>query len=109
MHPRVLEVTQRLIERSRPTRTRYLEMIRAAASEGPQRAKLQCANFAHGVAGCGASDKQRLRLMDEVNVAIVSSYNDMLSAHQPYEHFPQIIKDALREIEIGRASCRERV
>ncbi|MBH3437599.1 phosphogluconate dehydratase [Pseudomonas luteola] len=98
MHPRVLEVTQRLIERSRPTRTRYLEMIRAAASEGPQRAKLQCANFAHGVAGCGPADKQRLRLMDEVNVAIVSSYNDMLSAHQPYEHFPQIIKDALREI-----------
>jgi len=74
-------------------------MIRAAASDGPQRAKLQCANFAHGVAGCGSStDKQRLRLMDQANVAIVSSYNDMLSAHQPYEHYPEIIKQALREI-----------
>jgi len=81
MHPRVLEVTQRLVERSRPTRERYLAMIRAAASDGPQRGKLQCANFAHGVAGCGSStDKQRLRLMDQANVAIVSSYNDMLSA-----------------------------
>ncbi|APQ10660.1 phosphogluconate dehydratase [Pseudomonas oryzihabitans] len=99
MHPRVLEVTQRLVERSRPTRERYLAMIRAAASDGPQRAKLQCANFAHGVAGCGSStDKQRLRLMDQANVAIVSSYNDMLSAHQPYEHYPEIIKQALREI-----------
>lgn len=99
MHPRVLEVTQRLVERSRPTRERYLAMIRAAASDGPQRGKLQCANFAHGVAGCGSStDKQRLRLMDQANVAIVSSYNDMLSAHQPYEHYPEIIKQALREI-----------
>ncbi len=99
MHPRVLEVTQRLIERSRPTRERYLALIDAAASEGPQRGRLQCANFAHGVAGCtSTTDKQRLRLMDEANVAIVSAYNDMLSAHQPYEHFPELIKQALREI-----------
>ena len=63
MHPRVVEVTERLVERSRATRQRYLEMIRAAASEGPQRGKLQCANFAHGVAGCSGHDKQTLRLM----------------------------------------------
>ncbi|GAB7527712.1 phosphogluconate dehydratase [Pseudomonas sp. 3A(2025)] len=98
MHPRILEVTERLIERSRPTRQRYLQLIRDAASDGPMRAQLQCANFAHGVAGCGAEDKQTLRLMNAANVAIVSSYNDMLSAHQPYEHFPERIKQALREI-----------
>src|SRR5690606_32840859 len=98
MHPRVVEVTERLVERSRATRQRYLEMIRAAASEGPQRGKLQCANFAHGVAGCSGHDKQALRLMDAANVAIVSAYNDMLSAHQPYEHFPEQIKQALREM-----------
>ncbi|RJG09084.1 phosphogluconate dehydratase [Pseudomonas cavernicola] len=98
MHPRVLEVTERLVARSRATRERYLAMIQAAASEGPQRGKLQCANFAHGVAGCGGGDKQRLRLMDAANVAIVSAYNDMLSAHQPYEHYPEQIKQALREI-----------
>ncbi|WP_437880515.1 phosphogluconate dehydratase [Pseudomonas sp. LRF_L74] len=98
MHPRVIEVTDRLIERSRATRARYLEMIHAAASEGPVRGKLQCANFAHGVAGCGGGDKQRLRLMDSANVGIVTAYNDMLSAHQPYEHYPEKIRQALRDI-----------
>ncbi|UVJ44942.1 phosphogluconate dehydratase [Pseudomonas sp. LS1212] len=98
MHPRVLEVTERLIARSRQTRERYLQLIRGAATDGPQRARLQCANFAHGVAGCGAEDKQSLRMMNAANVAIISSYNDMLSAHQPYEHYPEQIKQALREI-----------
>ena len=99
MHPRVLEVTERLVERSRKTRERYLAMMAAAASEGPQRGGLQCANFAHGVAGCNSTqDKQSLRLMNAANVAIVSAYNDMLSAHQPYEHFPEMIRQALREI-----------
>ncbi|KTC37748.1 phosphogluconate dehydratase [Pseudomonas sp. L5B5] len=98
MHPRVLEVTERLIARSRATRQAYLALIRSAASDGPQRGKLQCANFAHGVAGCGTEDKHSLRMMNAANVAIVSSYNDMLSAHQPYEHFPELIKQALREI-----------
>ncbi|MCO6060255.1 phosphogluconate dehydratase, partial [Pseudomonas sp. MOB-449] len=64
----------------------------------PQRGKLQCANFAHGVAGCGGGDKQRLRLMDSANVAIVTAYNDMLSAHQPYEDYPEKIRQALRDI-----------
>ncbi|ACO78902.1 phosphogluconate dehydratase [Azotobacter vinelandii CA] len=98
MHPRVLEVTERLVERSRATRERYLAMIQAAADEGPQRGKLQCANFAHGVAACSGSDKQRLRLMDSVNVAIVTAYNDMLSAHQPYEHYPERIKRVLHDL-----------
>lgn len=98
MHPRVLEVTERLIERSRATRQHYLALIGAAAAQGPQRGKLQCANFAHGVAGCSSHDKQTLRLPDAANVAIVTAYNDMLSAHQPYERFPALIKQALHEI-----------
>lgn len=92
MHPRVLEVTERLIARSRTTREAYLALIRGAASDGPMRGKLQCANFAHGVAGCGSDDKHSLRMMNSANIAIVSSYNDMLSAHQPYEVFPEQIK-----------------
>lgn len=96
MHPRVVEVTERLIERSRPTREVYLAMIRAAASAGPARNGAQCANFAHGVAGCGAQDKQRLRLPDAANVAIVTAYNDMLSAHQPFETYPGRVKAAAR-------------
>ncbi|MDH4607004.1 phosphogluconate dehydratase, partial [Pseudomonas sp. BN102] len=82
----------------RATRARYLAMIQQAASDGPQRGKLQCANFAHGVAGCGGGDKQRLRLLDSANVAIVTAYNDMLSAHQPYEDYPEKLRQALREI-----------
>jgi phosphogluconate dehydratase len=98
MHPRVLEVTERLIERSRETRQRYLALIAAAAAQGPARGKLQCANFAHGVAGCSGHDKQALRLPDAANVAIVTAYNDMLSSHQPYEHYPQLLKQALHEV-----------
>ena len=64
MHPRVLEVTERLIARSRATREAYLTLIRGAASDGPQRGKLQCANFAHGVAGCGTEDKKNLKMMN---------------------------------------------
>jgi len=99
MHPRIQEVTERLIERSRPSRQRYLAQMAGAASDGPQRGKLQCANFAHGVAGCAsAGDKQKLRLMNEANVAIVSAYNDMLSAHQPFEHYPEILRQVARDM-----------
>ncbi|WP_031760202.1 phosphogluconate dehydratase [Pseudomonas aeruginosa] len=98
MHPRVLEVPRRIQARSAATRQRYLEMVRAAASKGPHRGTLPCGNLAHGVAACGESDKQTLRLMNQANVAIVSAYNDMLSAHQPFERFPGLIKQALHEI-----------
>nr|MBH9371340.1 phosphogluconate dehydratase [Pseudomonas aeruginosa] len=98
MHPRVLEVTRRIQARSAATRQRYLEMVRAAASKGPHRGTLPCGNLAHGVAACGESDKQTLRLMNQANVAIVSAYNDMLSAHQPFERFPGLIQQALHEI-----------
>ncbi|HIE1757896.1 TPA: phosphogluconate dehydratase [Pseudomonas aeruginosa] len=98
MHPRVLEVTRRIQARSAATRQRYLDMVRAAASKGPHRGTLPCGNLAHGVAACGESDKQTLRLMNQANVAIVSAYNDMLSAHQPFERFPGLIKQALHEI-----------
>lgn len=98
MHPRVQAITQRLIERSRPTRAAYLAQMREAADKGPRRTGLPCANQAHGMAGCSRSDKQKLRLPGETSVAIVSAYNDVLSAHQPYQYFPAIIKGALDEI-----------
>ena len=99
MHPRLQEITQRLIERSQPTRTAYLALLAQAKTQGVERTHLPCANLAHGLAGClDAGDKQALRLTNAVNVGIVSAYNDVLSAHQPYEHFPELIKHALREI-----------
>ena len=90
------DVTARLIERSRPTREAYLARMADAASDRPQRTDLGCANIAHGFAACAADDKSDLRAATKPNVAIVSAYNDMLSAHQPLEHFPDVIRDAVR-------------
>ena len=92
----IAAVTDRIVERSRPTRTAYLERMHRAAGEGPRRLALSCGNLAHGFAACGTADKQALAGDVQPNLAIVTAYNDMLSAHQPFERFPQIIKDAAR-------------
>ncbi|HEX3257084.1 MAG TPA: phosphogluconate dehydratase, partial [Pseudonocardia sp.] len=84
-HPVLSDVTRRLTERSAATRGAYLERVRAAAQQGPARGGLGCANLAHGFAACSPADKLALRGGERPGVAIVSSYNDMLSAHQPYE------------------------
>src|SRR3954452_12944857 len=93
----VARVTDRVIERSAATRSAYLERIRAAGEKGPKRSRLSCSNLAHGFAACGPSDKQDLATDVKSNIAIVSAYNDMLSAHQPLETFPAIIKQAVHE------------
>ena len=98
-HPVVAAVTERIRRRSNIRRTAYLERIRAAGAApgtGPSRDGLGCANLAHGVAACGP-DKLTLTASPARNVAIVSAYNDMLSAHQPFETFPALIKQAVRE------------
>ena len=98
MHPRLIEVTERLRQRSRVSRAAYLQQMAEAAARPRGRRDLSCSNLAHGMAACPAGDKQLLRLPDEVNVGMVSAYNDMLSAHQPYEDFPEQIRQALRAI-----------
>ncbi len=98
MNPKIAEVTQRIIERSKETRKAYLEKIESARRQGPHRGVLSCGNLAHGFAACGTSEKSDLRSMTKANVAIVSAYNDMLSAHQPYETYPALIKDAVKEV-----------
>jgi phosphogluconate dehydratase len=95
-HPVIADVTRRLTERSAATRGAYLERVRAAAQQGPARGGLGCANLAHGFAASGA-DKDQLKRAATPNVAIVSSYNDMLSAHQPFDDFPAQIKAATRD------------
>jgi len=97
LNPVVLAVTARIIERSRPYRTAYLKQLQDAIQQGVQRSTLSCTNLAHGFAAFPANDKLVLKQQKLPSVAIVSSYNDMLSAHQPYEHFPRIIKDAVRD------------
>ena len=90
-----MEVTARIAARSASSRSAYLERIRAAAAEGPARGDLGCANLAHGLAACGADEKLHLQAAERRNVAIVSAYNDMLSAHQPFERYPAILKKAV--------------
>ena len=98
LNPVIETVTQRIIERSADTRSTYLQRIRDEHARRPQRRKLSCGNLAHGFAACGEQDKNSLRLMEAANIGIVTAYNDMLSAHQPYETYPQQIKSALREM-----------
>ncbi|MFT7365749.1 MAG: phosphogluconate dehydratase [Marinobacter psychrophilus] len=96
MNPTVDRVTQRIIERSRAWRLDYLTRMQALKNSSPQRGTLSCGNLAHGFAACEQGDKDTLKLMNRANVAIVSAYNDMLSAHQPYASFPDVIRKAAR-------------
>ena len=98
MHPVTAAVTERIVARSRDSRADYLARMQAARHAGPGRAKLSCANWAHAFAAESDSDKRRMRDPTAPNIAIVSAYNDMLSAHQPLERFPAIIKQAAHEV-----------
>ncbi|HEX6960103.1 MAG TPA: phosphogluconate dehydratase [Ferrovibrio sp.] len=93
----LLAVTERIRARSEASRAAYLERLERAAVNGPRRAALSCGNLAHGFAACPADDKAALKDGREVNIGIVTAYNDMLSAHQPFETFPAEIKRAARE------------
>jgi phosphogluconate dehydratase len=90
-------VTEKIIARSKQSRRRYLDKIELARSHQPQRKSLGCASLAHGFAACGTHDKNALRNGEGANLAIVTAYNDMLSAHQPLETYPDIIRQAARE------------
>ena len=94
----VQDVTDRIAARSADTRREYLRRVDAAKQAGVNRAVLSCGNLAHGFAACSPSDKAKLAGNRALNLGIVTSYNDMLSAHQPYETYPAIIKDAARSI-----------
>ena len=97
LHSVIATVTQRIIARSSPYRSAYLSRLEHARRAGVQRGALSCTNLAHGFAAFPANDKLALRQDKKPSVAIVSAYNDMLSAHQPFERFPQLIKTAVRD------------
>jgi phosphogluconate dehydratase len=96
-HPTVEKVTARIRARSRKPRGDYLDRAQRAAEAGPRRAALSCGNLAHAIAACGTHDKTLLAEGSAGNVGIVTAYNDMLSAHQPYERFPELIRAAARD------------
>ncbi|MDQ0132824.1 phosphogluconate dehydratase [Neorhizobium galegae] len=96
-HSSIEAITARIVERSKPHREAYLDRLRRAATRGPHRSTLSCGNLAHGFAVCSPAEKDALAGDVVPNLGIITAYNDMLSAHQPYETFPPIIREAARE------------
>ncbi|GAC1422567.1 MAG: phosphogluconate dehydratase [Burkholderiaceae bacterium] len=96
LHAVITTVTARVVTRSRPYRNAYLDRLDNARRAGVQRGALSCTNLAHGFAAFAPHDKLALRQDRQPSVAIVSSYNDMLSAHQPFERYPDVIRAAVR-------------
>ncbi|UJW85218.1 phosphogluconate dehydratase [Devosia sp. SL43] len=94
----IQDVTDRIAARSRDSRRDYLDRLDAAREAGVNRAVLSCGNLAHAFAACTPSEKAALAGNKMLNLGIVTSYNDMLSAHQPYQFYPDIIKEAARSI-----------
>ncbi|HEY0085062.1 MAG TPA: phosphogluconate dehydratase [Allosphingosinicella sp.] len=97
LHPTIAAVTDRIIERSRPGRSRYLALMDAQRERGISRATMSCGNFAHGFAAA-EDDKGTIKSNRAVNIGIVTAYNDMLSAHAPYGRYPEQMKLFAREV-----------
>ncbi|MFT7234800.1 MAG: phosphogluconate dehydratase [Methylophagaceae bacterium] len=97
MHPVLKSVTKDIIKRSQKTRATYLGRVDEAMTADRHRGVLACGNLAHGFAACSTDDKADLTGNKKDNIAIVSAYNDMLSAHEPFQHYPKLIKEAARE------------
>ncbi|MGZ9812496.1 phosphogluconate dehydratase [Pseudoroseicyclus sp. H15] len=97
LHPKLIEITDRIRARSEGPRSSYLSRLEAARAAGPNRGHLACGNQAHAYAAMG-DDKGSLAEGKAPNIGIITSYNDMLSAHQPFETFPQVIRDAARRV-----------
>ncbi|QSR71629.1 phosphogluconate dehydratase [Aeromonas jandaei] len=98
IHKVISDVTARIRERSATRRQAFMARIQRQAEQGKTRAALACGNLAHAVAACSSDEKGRILDMTRANVGIVTAYNDMLSAHQPYQGYPDIIKGALAEL-----------
>ncbi|MGC4252875.1 MAG: phosphogluconate dehydratase [Sphingobium sp.] len=97
LNPVIARVTDRIVQRSAPRRRQYLDLIERGRDAGTNRAQLSCGNLAHGFAASG-EDKPVIRTGRSMNMGIVTAYNDMLSAHQPYGRYPEAIKIAAREV-----------
>lgn len=106
MNPIIQSVTNEIIERSYKTRSAYLKHVDTYSKKKPQRVGMGCANLAHGFAACSEEEKADLTAESKPNIAIVTSYNDMLSAHQPYKDYPDLIKDTIRqEGGVAQVAC----
>ena len=94
----VQKITDRIVARSAKSRAKYLARMQQAGDNIPDRKQLSCGNLAHGFAACEPATKNTIKMMNAAHIGIITSYNDMLSAHQPYQRFPAIIKQAAGEM-----------
>lgn len=92
LHPQLESITADLIQRSQQSRKQYLTRMQASRDQDPPRQSLSCGNLAHAYAACNSEDKKTIRLMQSANIGIINAYNDVLSAHQPLAHYPDIVK-----------------
>lgn len=92
MNQRIIDVTNRIIERSKPTRETYLQNMKSACKDGVTRKNLHCGNLAHAFAGCSSHEKNELAENTTPNLGIITAYNDMLSAHKTYENYPEKLR-----------------
>lgn len=105
MNPDLLRIAERVIERSHDMHSAYLACIEQARSTTVHRSQLACGNPAHDFITCQPDDKTSLKSMLRNSIAIIISYNNMLSTHQPYKHYPDIIRKALHEASaVGQAA-----
>lgn len=93
MNQRIIEVTKRIIERSKPSREKYLQDMKTACEDGVTRKNLHCGNLAHAFAGCSSHEKHELSENVTPNLGIITAYNDMLSAHKTYENYPEKLRN----------------
>ena len=98
LNPTLARVTQRIIDRSADLRGQYLHTVETSAKAGTQRAGMGCANMAHTTAALPASDKLKIHAEKAPHLGVVTAYNDMLSAHQPYEHYPELLRAHARSL-----------
>ena len=98
INKKIKEITDRIIERSKTERDSYLESVAFNFNNSGGRSQLSCGNLAHAFAGCGTSDKKIILEGIEPNIGIISAYNDMLSAHKPYEHYPEEVRKYANEM-----------
>ena len=97
MNTKIIHITKRIINRSKKSRESYINLMKSLAKKGVSRSGLSCGNLAHAIAACSESDKINLMAEQKANIGIISSYNDMLSAHKPYEKYPEQIKTYAKE------------
>ncbi len=98
LNDKISEVTAAIVARSETARGIYLDRMKAARDEGPRRAHLTCGNLAHALAASPSEDKEKLAKTSAGNIGIISAYNDMLSAHQPFERYPDLIRQAAHDV-----------